>query len=156
MSLTIPELAAELDAKIGEVLADQVQPNFKSSHGGKKKATTRAERMHLNEAAKQCCVITGRSDNIVLHHPYHDRQTRYFGKKAPHFEVIAVWQGIHQGLLGHKEIRLHGEKQQWRELHGPDWSHVPAMRMAIYGDALITDEEINEYWSQEQPPRQHA
>lgn len=122
-------------------------PQPKTGYGGKKRKATYAEQMHMDAAAKECCVITGRSDNIVLHHPYHDRIERYGGKRAPHFHVIPLWQGIHQGLLGWpNEVCIHGQKAKWLELHGPDWSYITAIRHAIYNDPLITDTEIEEFW----------
>ncbi len=127
---------------------NQVTPIPKTGNGGKKQKAAWWESLHMDAVAQQCCVITGRSDNIVLHHPYHDRIEVYGGKRAPHTHVIPVWQGIHQGLLGHKEIRLHGEKQQWREIHGADHSYVPIVWNIVYGDAFIQDEGIEKYWSE--------
>jgi ribosomal protein S14 len=124
----------------------QVTTNFKSGMGGKKKPATYAERKHMDAVAKMRCVITGRY-NPVLHHCFCDRITRYAGRRAPHFDVIPIWQGIHQGALGHgDEIAIHRDKLAWVKLHGPDWSYTPKVYEAIYGRGDITHDEITEYW----------
>jgi len=122
-------------------------PQPKTGYGGKKKPATYVERMHMDAVAQECCVVTGRSTDIVLHHPYHDRIERYGGKKAPHLDVIPLWQGIHQGLLGHPhEVKIHGMKQGWRELYGPDWGYIPDVRHAVYNDPMFSNQDIIDYW----------
>jgi len=125
----------------------EVTTNFKSGKGGKKKPATRAERMHLNAVGQLRCVITGRY-HPIRHHCFCDRIERYAGRKAPHFDVIPLWQGIHQGLIGHDDIAIHQNKAMWIELHGKDWEYIPAVYAEIYGNPDITHEEIEQYWKE--------
>ncbi len=126
------------------ITGQTVQP--KTGLGGKKQPATKAERRHMNAVAQMRCIVTGRN-GVVLHHCFCDRIEKFGGKKAPNFDVIPLWQGIHQGLLGHNEqTAIHRDKALWVELHGPDWEYIPAVYAEIYGNENITHDEITEYW----------
>lgn len=123
-----------------------VQP--KTGKGGKKRPTTSAEKQHMNAVAEMRCIITGRHE-VILHHCFCDRQTRYAGRKAPAFDVIPLHQSIHQGLLGFDDhVAIHRNKAMWRELHGADWEYIPAVYAEIYGREDMTHDDIINYWKE--------
>jgi hypothetical protein len=127
-------------------------PNFKSGLGGKKQPATYAERMHLEQVKQSRCVITGQSP-VEVHHCFHDRQTMFGGKRAPHFWTIPLIDELHQAKFCQGGFPIHGKgsfggKNAWREKYGADHQLVPLTRIAIYGEPL-TDSEIIEYWEQE-------
>ena len=118
----------------------------KTGLGGKKKPATYAEIKHMEAVSQMRCIVTNRY-YVKVHHCFCDRQTRYGGRKAPNFDVIPLWQGIHQGLLGHDDqIAIHRNKSMWVELHGKDWGYIPEVYREIYGNDKINHYEITQYW----------
>lgn len=103
------------------------------------------ERCHLQAVKNRPCRACGRGGPNDAHHCFHDRATRYGGRRAPHRDTIPLCKDCHQD--GPEAI--HRAKRSWREQHGPDWSHVPAVLAAIYGDPEITSEGIERFWDEQ-------
>jgi len=101
------------------------------------------ERMHLQAVKRLPCFACGAPGPSDAHHCFHDRATRYGGRKAPHRETIPLCKNCHQD--GPRAI--HREKRSWRERHGPDWSHVPTVLATIYLDARIDQAGIDRFWA---------
>jgi len=140
-----------LKARKGLSRGDALQPGSKGIRRGaapmqrsrKAPSATPGEVMHLQAVKSLPCRSCGAPGPNDAHHCYHDRATRYGGRKAPHRETIPLCKDCHQD--GRRAI--HREKRSWRERHGPDWSHVPAVLAAIYGDAKIDQIGIDLFWA---------
>ena len=87
------------------------------------------------------CFIGGIND---AHHCFHDRATKFEGRKAPHRWTIPLCRLHHQD----GPTAIHRAKATWRREHGPDWAHVPAVMLAIYGRENLSDSEIETYWKE--------
>ena len=102
------------------------------------------EKAHLRAVKNLPCVVCGIGGINHAHHCYHDRATKFGGRKAPHRWTIPLCKFHHQD--GPNSI--HRAKATWRRNHGPDWSHVPAVMLAIYGRENPTDSEIETHWKE--------
>ena len=99
------------------------------------------ERQHLKAVKARSCRACGRSGPSDAHHCYHDRSTRYGGRKAPHTETIPLCKLCHQD----GPDAIHNIKDTWRQRHGPDWSYVPEVKFEIY-NADLNPAQIKAYW----------
>lgn len=129
---------------------NQVSTNFKTGMGGKKKPALWWEKLHLEEVKKQCCIVCGKAGPSEAHHCFCDRITKYVGK-AGHLDTIPLCDEHHQAKFQYGGFPIHGKgtfggKKTWVAEYGPDWGYLTDTKLILYGDALITDEEIEQYW----------
>lgn len=100
------------------------------------------ELAHLAAVKALPCRVCGRGGINDAHHCYHDRGTKFGGRKAPHRWTIPLCRWCH--LDGPEAI--HKIKRTWRKKHGADWEHVPWVMMSIYGVWDPTDKQIERHW----------
>jgi hypothetical protein len=127
-------------------IANMREPYQKAEKRTKKKRLPKAEWLHMGEVKRQPCIITGLTRLVEVHHCFHDRATRFHGRRAHSFETIPLDEAYHKGMILAGGLAIHKAKKEWREVYGADHSYIPAVLNAIYGDPLITFEEIEEYW----------
>lgn len=122
----------------------EAKPRPKERKTKKKKKTIKPwERCHLREVKRLSCIRCRSNAYSDAHHCYHDRATKFDGKKAPHLWTIPLCKCCHTD--GPEAI--HKIKTTWRERYGPDWSYVPQVLVAIYG-AELTEKQIKQYWKE--------
>lgn len=93
---------------------------------------TAAARRHMAEVAKQPCIVGGDDceylgRGVVVHHCIHDR---FSGSRASDFDTIPLCWGHHDAQSPNG---LHHAPETWRELHGPDHSHIPLVKATMQG-----------------------
>ncbi len=98
---------------------------------------------HMRAVKGQPCRACHRHGPSDAHHCYHDRATKFGGKKAPHRWTVPLCKLCHQD--GPQAI--HRIKRTWRDMHGADHEHVVAVMLAIYGMENPSDNEIKEFWT---------
>ena len=96
-----------------------MEPNFKAPKLSP--AERAAGKRHMAWVSEQPCCICGRHPPSIVHHCYHDRATRYAGRRAPDSETIPLCIECH----AHPHpLAIHTDKKGWRERNGADWSYV--------------------------------
>lgn len=97
---------------------------------------------HLKAVKRLPCRSCGAAP-CDAHHCYHDRATKFGGRKAPHNWTIPLCKACHQD----GPDAIHRIKRTWRKRHGPDHSHVGAVLVAIYGNADIDRDGMAAWWA---------
>ncbi len=125
----------------------RVKPLPKRNEKRKPKITG-PEWCHLQAVLALPCVIDGmRSPYVEAHHCFHDRATKYEGRKSGHFDTIPLHDRWHQGKWHSDGLPIHGNKKTWRKLYGADHGYVRHVHAQIYGNPEPTDEEIAAHWA---------
>lgn len=130
-------------AEIKPSAPKKAQPTKKKPQK-KKKQTLAWETAHMWAVKNQPCRVCGIGGINDAHHCYHDRATKFGGRKAPHRWTIPLCPFCHQD--GPQAI--HRIKRTWRQMHGADYEHVPAVMLAIYGIENPTDAQIENHWKE--------
>jgi hypothetical protein len=85
----------------------------------KASAEGQAGRDYMADVARLPCVICA-SWPVHVHHVIHGR---YSTRRAPDTGTIPLCRACHDDL--------HRDKAAWATRHGPDYSHIPAVRDAV-------------------------
>ena len=110
----------------------------------KRPRASKVELCHLRAVKALRCVVCGRAGPNDAHHCFHDRATRFGGRKAGHFETIPLCKEHHQ----HGPDAIHNAKRTWRERWGPDHGYIESVMIAIYGVAEPGPDVIQARWNQ--------
>ena len=98
----------------------------------RKKPVSDAESWYMGQVKQLPCVITGEY-GVIAHHVCHDRRGR---GKWNGFSCIPLVARLHDRMT---DEGIHEHKETWRENHGPDWSYIPDVLEAVYGDEWNVD-----------------